>query len=69
MALDPRYADKLKQSAQLIKDSDRLLLLAKRELFPDSPSFDPEQVRAAHSKGSASAGPPSCGSLRSPVKS
>jgi hypothetical protein len=46
MACDPRYADKLKPSAQLMKDSERLIRLAHRELFPDSPDLDPEEVRA-----------------------
>ncbi len=45
MACDPRYADKLKPSAQLMKDSERLIRLAHRELFPDSPNLDPEEVR------------------------
>jgi hypothetical protein len=46
MACDPRYADKLKPSAQLMKDSERLIRMAHRELFPDSPDLDPEEVRA-----------------------
>jgi hypothetical protein len=46
MACDPRYAGKLKQSAQLINNSERLIQLAHHELFPDSPKLDPEEVRA-----------------------
>ena len=34
MACDPRYADKLRPSAQLMKDSERLIRLAHGELFP-----------------------------------
>jgi hypothetical protein len=51
MACDPRYADKLKPSAQLIKDSERLIRLAHRELFPDSPNLDPEEVRVHRAPG------------------
>jgi hypothetical protein len=29
-----------------MKDSERLIRLAHRELFPDSPNLDPEEVRA-----------------------
>jgi hypothetical protein len=46
MACDPRYANKLKPSVQLIKDSERLGRLAHRELFPNSPNLDSEEVRA-----------------------
>jgi hypothetical protein len=46
MAFDPRYADKLKLSSQLMRDSERLIRLAHRELFPDSPNLDPKDVRA-----------------------
>jgi len=46
MALDPRYADKLKPSSQLMRDSERLIRLAHRELFPDSPNLDPKDVCA-----------------------
>lgn len=46
MACDPRYADKLKPGAQLMKDSERLIRLAHRELFPGSPNLDPEEMRA-----------------------
>jgi hypothetical protein len=48
IAVDPRYAGKIKPSAQLMKDSDHLMRLAHRELFPDSPSLDPDGVRAGH---------------------
>jgi hypothetical protein len=37
MVHDERYADKLKPSAQLMADSERLIRLAQRELFPHSP--------------------------------
>lgn len=40
MVHDERYADKLKPSAQLIADSERLIRLAQRELFPDSPDLE-----------------------------
>jgi hypothetical protein len=40
MVYDERYADKLKPSAQLIADSERLVRLAQRELFPDSPDLE-----------------------------
>jgi hypothetical protein len=46
MAVDPRYADKLKPGAQLMESSERLIRHAHRELFPDSPNLDPEEVRA-----------------------
>jgi hypothetical protein len=45
MVYDVRYADKLKPSAQLIADSERLIRLAQRELFPGSP--DPETEERA----------------------
>jgi hypothetical protein len=48
MAVDPRYADKLKPSSQLMRDSERLIRLAHRELFPDSPNLDPKDARARH---------------------
>jgi hypothetical protein len=48
ISVDPRYAGKIKPSAQLTKDSDNLMRLTHRELFPDSPSLDPEGVRARH---------------------
>ncbi len=38
MVHDERYADKLKPSAQLMADSERLIRLAQRELFPHSPA-------------------------------
>jgi hypothetical protein len=48
MVYDERYADKLKSSAQLIADSERLIRLAQRELFPHSPDLETEgQVPAA----------------------
>ena len=46
MAVDPRYADKLKPSAQLMGISERLIRLAHSELFPELPNLDPEHVRA-----------------------
>ena len=48
MAIDPRYAGKIKPSAQLMKDSDDLMRLTHRELFPDSPRLDLDGVRARH---------------------
>jgi hypothetical protein len=46
MACDPRYSEKLKPSAQLMKDSERLIRLAHFELLPGSPNLGPEEVRA-----------------------
>jgi hypothetical protein len=40
MVHDERYADKLKPSAQLMADSERLIRLAQRELFPHSPDSE-----------------------------
>jgi hypothetical protein len=40
MVHDDRYAEKLKVSAQLVADARRLIQLAQRELFPDSPDLD-----------------------------
>lgn len=43
MVYDERYADKIKPSAQLIADSERLIRLAQRELFPGSPDLETEE--------------------------
>jgi hypothetical protein len=46
MVYDERYADKLKPSAQLIADSERLIRLAQRELFPHSPDLETDEKTA-----------------------
>jgi len=46
MAVDPRYANKLKPGAQLIESCERLIRHAHKELFPESPNLDPEEVLA-----------------------
>lgn len=40
MAHDERYADRIKPSAQLMDDSERLIRLAQSELFPNSPDLE-----------------------------
>ncbi|WP_027556015.1 hypothetical protein [Bradyrhizobium sp. Cp5.3] len=40
MVHDERYAEKVKVSAQLVADARRLIQLAQRELFPNSPDLD-----------------------------
>ena len=53
MAVDPRYADKLKPGALLMESSERLIRHAHRELFPDSPNLDSEEVRARRASPAA----------------
>jgi hypothetical protein len=54
MAVDPRYADKLKPGAQLMESSERLIRHAHRELFPDSPNLDPAAVQTRERAGESS---------------
>jgi hypothetical protein len=53
MAVDPRYADKLKPGALLMESSERLIRHAHRELFPGSPNLDSEEVRARRASPAA----------------
>jgi hypothetical protein len=54
MAVNPRYAYKLKAGAQLMASPERLIRHAHRELFPGSPNLDPAAMLTHERAGESS---------------